>query len=171
MSNIAFVGFMGTGKTAVSKKIANILNLEYVNMDSLIEADQKKSINQIFSKEGEQCFRNIEKRIVKEISQKDNLIIDCGGGVVLNEENIDNLKRNGIIICLRACEDVILKRTTLTGHRPLLNVENPKEKISQLLKFREPFYEKADFFIDTSNISINEVVKQAVDIIKNHPKK
>lgn len=165
MKNIVLVGFMGTGKTAVAKELSKRLNMPVVNLDEMIEQDQKKSINAIFKQHGEPYFREIEKRIAKMVSQKDGVIIDAGGGVVLDGENIKNLKQNGILFCLNAKPGVILERTKKYSHRPLLNVDNPKTQVEELLLKRAPFYAKADFSIDTSDKSINQV---ADIVIKRH---
>lgn len=157
MRNIVLVGFMGTGKTAVAAELSKRLNMPVLNLDDMIEKNQKKSINEIFREYGEPYFRKVEKKITKVVSQRQGVIIDAGGGVVLNEENIKNLKQNGILFCLNASADIILKRTKEYNTRPLLNVDNPKKQIEELLKKRAPFYAKADFSIDTSDKSISQV--------------
>lgn len=157
MKNIVLVGFMGTGKTAVAQELSKRLNMPVLNLDDMIERDQKKSINEIFKEYGEPYFREVEKKITKFVSQKEGVIIDAGGGIVLNEENVKNLKRNGILFCLNATPDVILERTKGFKHRPLLTVDNPKKQIEELLEKRRPFYSKADFIIDTSDKNISQV--------------
>jgi len=170
VKNIVLVGFMGTGKTVVAKGLAKHLKREYLSLDELIEKREKRRITEIFAESGENYFRNIESQVVKEISDKENLIIDAGGGVVIREENVSNLKKNGILFCLKATPEVILERTKKISNRPLLNVINPKEKIEELLKIREPFYKRADYFIDTSNLSISEVVNKILKIIRDENK-
>ena len=120
-SNVALIGFMGVGKSAVGKALAERLGKKYVEVDSLIVQKAGKSITQIFQEEGEIAFRELEIEVIKEIALKKNQVIDCGGGVVLNKINIDRLKQNAVIIWLTASPEVILKRTTLDGDvRPLL---------------------------------------------------
>lgn len=164
--NIALIGFMGAGKTVVGKILAQKLNLEFVDLDDLIEAKEKLAIVEIFSLKGEPYFRRIEKEVVKEASQKQGLVIACGGGAVLEKENLENLKRSANLIYLKAAPQVIFQRTKEYKHRPLLNVEAPKKKIEELLKLREPFYLKADYTIDTSDLSIDEVVSEILKILK-----
>lgn len=164
--NIVIVGFMGTGKTVVAKGLAAKLKMEYVSMDDIIEQKEGKSINEVFSQDGEPHFRKVEKKVVEELSKKDGLVIDAGGGVVLDEDNIKNLKKNGVIVCLTVSPDVIYERTKKYTHRPLLNVSDPKKKIKELLDFRAPYYKKADFQIDTSSKSISEVVEEVIKLIK-----
>ena len=98
--------------------------------------------------------------MVKKVAQLDRFIVDAGGGVVLDKENVQNLKRNAKIVCLSASLKVILERTKRYHHRPLLNTENPKAKIEELLKFRAPFYAQADFSIDTTNLSVEQVAQE-----------
>ena len=148
MKNITLIGFMGTGKTEVAKLVANELGMEYVSTDDLIEKKENCTIKDIFSKKGENHFRAVEKEIVKEVSLKEGIVIDAGGGVCINPENIESLKKNGTIVCLWAQPEIILERTKKHGHRPLLNVEDPLGKIKALLKQRTPFYERADHHID-----------------------
>lgn len=158
--NIVLVGFMGTGKTTVAKSLARTLKMKYISTDEVIEDRERRSINEIFKKSGEQYFRRIEKEVVKKVAQLNNFIIDAGGGVVLDEENIQNLKKNGKIVCLSATAEVILERTKRYRTRPLLNVENPKAKIEQLVKLRAPFYARADVSIDTTDLSVKQVVEE-----------
>ena len=165
MRNIVLVGFMGTGKTTIATAIANKLKMRYVSTDNLIEKKEKRTINEIFTKSGEDYFRNVESEIVRELSDKEGLVIDAGGGVVIREENIANLKTNGIIICLTAAENIIMERTKKYKHRPLLNVEDPKRKIRDLLKKRASFYAKADHTLDTGELTSRQVVEKIVEIV------
>ncbi|MCM8765441.1 MAG: shikimate kinase [Candidatus Omnitrophica bacterium] len=167
MKNIILVGFMGTGKTVVAQELARRLKREYVSLDELIEEREKRPITKIFAESGENYFRDVESQVVKEISDRENLVIDAGGGVVIREENVKNLKKNGVLICLKASPEVIFKRTKNYTHRPLLNVTQPLERIKELLKIREPYYACADYFIDTSEVSISEVVEKILEIVKN----
>ena len=133
MKNIILVGFMGTGKTTIATRLANRLKMSYVSTDDLIEKREKRTINEIFTKDGEDRFRDIESAVVREVSGIENAVIDAGGGVVLREENMSNFRSNGIVICLTAGEEVIMERTKKYKHRPLLNVEDPKQRIRTLI--------------------------------------
>lgn len=165
--NIVLVGFMGTGKTAIGKLLAKKLEMKYISTDELIEHKERRSINDIFKKSGEPYFRRVEKEVVKKVGELDKFIIDAGGGVVLDKENVQNLKKNGKIICLTATPDAILERTKRYYHRPLLNTKNPKEKIEELLKVRAPFYAQADATIDTTNLTPEEVVQEIENRLEN----
>ncbi len=168
MKNIILVGFMGTGKTTVAKAFAKTTGMPYVSSDELIKKREGCSICDIFKNQGEAYFRKIEKQVVKEISAGAGQVVDAGGGVILDEENIKNLKKNGTIICLWADADVIYERIKSDIHRPLLNVPDPKKKIKELLEYRKPFYEKADFHINTANLKIQGIVEKIKEIAKEN---
>lgn len=160
MANIYIVGFMGTGKTTVGKELAKRKGWNFTDLDGLIEQREKMPITEIFTRQGEPYFRRTETQVLKEVSQKADLVVACGGGIVMAEENIRIMKGNGAIICLTAKPGIILKRTSGYKHRPLLNVADPKGRIEELLKLRAPFYAKADYIIDTSDLTIDEAVEK-----------
>ena len=157
---------MGTGKTTIATQLANKLGMRYVSTDSLIEKRENRTINEIFTKEGEDYFRNIESDVIREVSSQEGLVIDTGGGVVMREENLANLKSTGIVICLTADEEAIMARTKKYKHRPLLNVEDPKLKIRSLLAKRAPLYAKCDHSIDTGKFTIRQVIEKIMEIVK-----
>ncbi len=163
-TNIALIGFMGVGKTAVGKVLAEKLNKKFVETDALIEQKAGKSIPEIFQQDGETAFRELEIEVTKEVSQDKNQVIACGGGVVLNKINIDRLKKESVIVYLTASPEVILRRTsTGEGERPLLDTANKALTIQELLTFRKPFYERAaDIKIDTTELDINAAVDQII---------
>ena len=166
--NIALIGFMGTGKTAVGKLLSKRLHLKFIEMDSLIERKAGKPIPQIFQQDGEIAFRELEIDVAKEIAGEQNVVIACGGGIVLNRINIDRLRVGSVMVHLTASPTVILKRTMGDNNvRPLLNVSDPVLRIKELLKFRRPLYERAaDITINTSRLSINAVVEQIINKLK-----
>ncbi len=167
-TNIALIGFMGAGKTAVGQALAKKLNKEFVELDSLIEHKAGKSIPGIFQQDGEIAFRELEIEVIKEVAKGKNLIIACGGGVVLNKINIDRLRNESIIVYLTASPRIILKRILNDGEeRPLLKTPNRILKIRELLKFRKPFYERAaDIKINTSKLDIDSVAEQIINELK-----
>jgi len=167
-SNIALIGFMGTGKTAAGKALAERLGKEFIELDALIELKAGKTIPEIFKQDGEIAFRELEIELTKEVSEKKNAVIACGGGVVLNKINIDRLKEECLIVYLTASISVILKRTSGDkNERPLLKVVDRTSEIQRLLKFRKPFYERAaDITINTSKLDINSVVEQIINKLK-----
>jgi shikimate kinase len=162
-SNVALIGFMGTGKTAVGQALARRLGWKLVEVDSLIEKLAGKSIPQIFSKDGEIAFRELEIEAVKQAAGRRKQVIACGGGVVLNTINIERLRQTSVIVLLTASPAAILRRTSGNpGARPLLDVPDPVGRIRELLKFRRPFYTRAaDITVSTSSLTIG----RATDLI------
>lgn len=161
--NTYLVGFMGTGKTAVGKELAKRKNWQFADLDELIERKDKRKIAEIFAQDGEPHFRKLEKEALEEISAKGDFVVACGGGIVIDPENIKLMKETGTIVCLTASADVILERTSKFTHRPLLQVDKPKEKIEELLRIRAPYYAQADKTIDTSELSVREVVGRIIE--------
>jgi shikimate kinase len=167
MRNIVLIGFMGTGKTTIAIELSHRLGMKYVSIDNLIEKKENRTINEIFTKSGEEYFRDVESSVIRDAACKDNLVIDTGGGAVIRDENVAYMKSSGIVICLKAAEDVIMERTKKYKHRPLLNVEDPKRKIRDLLAKRAPYYAKADYTIDTGELMVKQVIDKIVEIAES----
>jgi shikimate kinase len=168
MKNIALIGFMGAGKTAVGKQLAKKLNLALIDADAEIEKEQGMSITDIFKNFGEPHFRDVETAVIKRLSAMKNIVISTGGGAVLRQENMDNLRANGVIVCLWAEPETVFQRIRHDTSRPLLQVEDPLKKIQELLEFRKPFYEKADIMIDTEDKSPKEVADEIIEKVKGY---
>ena len=166
-TNVALIGFMGSGKTTVGKILAEKLNKQFVEMDSLIEQKAGKSIPQIFAQDSEIAFRQLEIETTKEVAGSKNHVIACGGGIVLNKINIDRLKDKAVIVYLTASPAAILKRTAADKNkRPLLK-NNKAVTIGELLKFRKPFYERmADIRINTSGLDLNSAADKIITRLK-----
>jgi shikimate kinase len=171
-NNIALIGFMGVGKSAVGKELAKRLKKELVEVDSFIVKKAGITIPQIFQ-DGEIAFREMEIEAVKEISRGKNQVIACGGGVVLNKINIDRLKPDALIVWLTATPGVILKRTRSDGGvRPLINQNSGIADIRDLLSYRKPYYQRAaDIEVDTSKLEISQVVEQIILKLKDYANK
>jgi shikimate kinase len=166
-TNIALIGFMGTGKTAVGEVLAKKLDRKFVELDSLIEQKAGKSIPDIFQQEGEVAFRELEVEATRNIAREEYLVIACGGGIVLNKINIDRLKESAVMVYLTASPGVILKRVSGDEGRPLLRTDDKALKIRGLLSFRKPFYERAaDITINTSKLDIDALVEQIMNRLK-----
>ncbi|MFW9940217.1 MAG: shikimate kinase [Candidatus Thorarchaeota archaeon] len=162
---IALIGFMATGKTTVGKYLADYLGdvYKFIETDQIIIEMAGKSIPRIFSEEGEKKFREYEIEACKKVSNLNNVIISCGGGVVLNKINIDNLKKNCHIVLLEATIEEIYRRAIKDGKetRPIINKEDPKKEIEEVLNYRKPFYkEAAEISIETTGKNIEMVVKE-----------
>jgi shikimate kinase len=166
MSNIYLVGFMGTGKTVVGQEVARQLSQQFVDLDSQIEERQNRRISQIFAEDGEAYFRSLEKQALQQIAAGKNLVVSCGGGIILYKDNIQIMKQTGRMICLTSRPEVILTRTQGYRQRPLLNVDNPAEKIEELLKIRAPFYAQADCTVDTSDLTVSQVVDKVLGYVR-----
>jgi len=155
---------MGAGKSAVGKALAARLGKSLVELDSVIERKAEMSIPEIFQKQGETAFRELEIDAAKDVSGRRNLVVACGGGVVLNRINIDRLRNESVVVYLKASPEVLSSRISGTGaERPLLKASDGGLGIVELLRFREPFYDRAaDIEIDTSELDIDSVVEQIV---------
>ena len=169
-SSIALIGFMGTGKTVVGKLLAQELGKEFIELDALVEKKAGKSIPEIFRQDGEVKFRELEIEVVKEVAGRKNAVIACGGGVVLNNINIDRLRRECVIVCLTAAPSVILKRTSRDkAGRPLLAGGDRSMQINALLKLRQPFYKRAaDITVNTSRLKAEGVAGIIIDRLEKH---
>jgi len=163
-NNIALIGFMGTGKTAVGKALAAKLKLRFVEMDALIEEKAGRTIADIFRQDGEAAFRKLESEVAAEVSQGKNQVISCGGGVVLNQVNVDSLKQGALLVYLTASPEEVAKRTAGDGgKRPLLNTPDKEAVIRDMMAVRRPFYGRAaDITIDTTEMDIDAVVEQII---------
>jgi len=167
-SNIALIGFMGTGKTDVGRLLAKKLGKDFIEVDGLIEQRAGKSIPEIFQQDGEIAFRELEIEATREAAEKKNAVIACGGGVVLNQINVDRLREHGVIIYLTASPEVILKRTSSDiDERPLLVAKDKASQVEKLLNFRRPFYERAaDMTVNTSELDVAGVVGRIINVIE-----
>jgi shikimate kinase len=153
---------MGTGKSTIGKALAISTNREFIDTDSLVEDLAGKTISQIFQEDGEESFRNLESRVVQDISKEHSKVISYGGGVVLSSANVDTIRKNTTVVLLNASIETIIKRTEETTYRPLLAKSNDVEnRIRTLLDSRRTSYESAkDFAIDTDDMKIEEVVQE-----------
>jgi shikimate kinase len=163
---IAIIGLMGVGKTTLGLKLADKLGYYFIDSDQEIEDREQKSINEIFAKNGEKYFREVEKNIIKEIVLRDEkIVLSLGGGAFINEEVRKILKEKSNIIWLHATIDNILYRIGGKTNRPLLNKQTNKRKaLEELARKRYPIYKEADFSFDTGEESqevvIGKIIKQ-----------
>jgi shikimate kinase len=162
-NNIILVGFMGTGKTVVGKALAEALGFAYADTDAMIERAAGKAITRIFAEDGEPHFRDLETAAIRSLAALDRHVVSTGGGCVLRDENWDAMREAGRVVCLAARPEVIFERTRRESHRPLLQTPDPMAKIVELLTRRAPFYARADVTVDTSDLCVEEVVKNILD--------
>jgi shikimate kinase len=164
--NIILTGFMGVGKTSVGTRLARDLGFSFIDTDELIESDQKITITEIFSSFGEPYFRDVETRIIRQVLENENQVIATGGGAVIRDENRTVFKERGITICLTARPEVVYERIRHETHRPLLQVPDPQGRIRELLTDRESFYRRADFVIDTSDKTVDDVINEIKEKVR-----
>jgi shikimate kinase len=157
--NIVLIGFMGTGKTAVGTRLAQKLNRDFIDTDKEIERVTGTTIRDIFLKWGEIRFRSEEALVIKRLVGLRNLVIATGGGAVINEENIDSLKADGIIVCLEAApEDIFHRINRKRQNRPLLGKHFTVDDVKKMLEDRKQYYNKADIHITTTGMDPDQVV-------------
>ncbi len=168
--NIFLCGFMGSGKTTVGKALSTDLNMDFIDLDKLIEIENNESINEIFKNKGEGFFRNLETEALKNVCKNDNQVVSLGGGAVLKQENVDIIKANGTLIFLEVEAKTVLKRLKNDTSRPLLNVDNKEAVIEKMLQERTPIYKNnADFTVNANKNSKNTAsfIKKIIKIWKN----
>lgn len=166
MNNIYLIGFMGVGKSTICDSLKKMLHRECAEMDQLIVEQQGMPISEIFEKYGEDGFRDIETKLVKELGQKEDLIVSCGGGAVLRDENAADMKEHGSIVLLTATPETIYNRVKHSKDRPLLNGNMNVEYISGLMEKRRPRYEEvADLVVATDGKSVQEICREIIDRI------
>jgi shikimate kinase len=160
--NLALVGFMGTGKSSVGRLAAELLQFEFVDTDELVEAQSGLTIEQIFQEQGEPAFREVEKRAVQSLEQRQKIVISAGGGAVVTPGNMESLKSHALVVCLWASPETIWERVKMQTHRPLLQAPDPLARIRELFAQRDPLYRQADALIATGQRSPKEVVQQVL---------
>lgn len=169
--NIVLTGLSGSGKTTIGKLLVKEFNnFKFVDTDEIIEKQENRTINEIFSTNGEDFFRELETKTVKQISNQNNLIISTGGGIILKEINTLLLKENGIIFYLKVSPENLAERLKNKTDRPLLNNTDMTEKLTSMLRIRTKFYEQADVILETGNISVEQTVKEIKRIYNERSK-
>ena len=164
LPNIYLVGPMGAGKTTVGRHLAEILGREFIDSDHEIERKTGATIPWIFEKEGERGFRQREQMVIHDLTHQKNLVVATGGGVVTQLPNRHALKSRGIVVYLYAPVEVQLQRTYRDKNRPLLQVENPRKKLQDLLQVRDPLYrEVAHYIIDTHEGAARDLAYQILN--------
>lgn len=141
--NIYLIGFMGAGKSSVSRAMAEISGLEEIDMDAAIVFREGMTIPEIFEKKGEEYFRRAETEVLKELARKQGVIVSCGGGTILKEENRNIMKESGEVLFLSASPETIYERVKNGRNRPLLNGHMNVEYIRGLMEERMPCYQQA----------------------------
>ena len=161
--NILLTGFMGAGKTTIGRKLAKLLEYSFVDTDTEIEEDQGCSVNEIFKYGGEECFRDMETRLLKKLMNVQNSVIATGGGIVLREQNQVILQKIGKRVYLKVPQAELLQRLKNDRKRPLLKEKNPESVLNKMFEERSLLYEQAECIIETGQQSPKKI---ASDIIR-----
>jgi len=165
MKNIVLVGLMGAGKSTVGKFLADKLMYDFLDTDTLIEQEQNMSVSLIFKQYGEEYFRKLENELVLKLRKNTDTVISTGGGLVQNEDNLAKLAEGSLIVYLEASSNILYKRIKSDDSRPLLQNDNPLDKLNELLNKREKNYKLANLIVNTENKSIEDI---ADEILKEY---
>lgn len=162
--NIVIIGFMGSGKTVVSRTLGKKMKMDFLEMDDfIIKKSGRRTVNSIFDKDGERRFRELEVEVAKELSKRKNSVISTGGGIVLNKISLDYLRENGYVIHLRTSFAEANRRLKDFHDRPLFR--NPREA-RKLYNFRKALYrEYSDNYVRTDGKTIDEVSEDIIDLV------
>ena len=163
---LILTGFMGSGKSSVGKLLAHRLGLAFVDLDEVIVTAAGKSINRIFTEDGETAFRELESIALAGVLKNGKGIIATGGGVVLSESNRKLMSSHGIVINLMVSLSQVLERLAYSVDRPLFKGQSAPEHVSNLMKERERFYAESDIKIDTNEKSVEDVVVEILCLLK-----
>ena len=164
--HIYLIGFMGTGKSTVSKALKKKIGWKEIDVDAMIEREQKMAISDIFTAYGEEHFRDIETETMERIGTMDPAIVSCGGGAVLRSQNVENMKKSGTIVLLTAKAHTVYKRVKGSKDRPILNGHMNVEYIKLLMKKRQDIYEKAcDVSISTDGKTPDRIAREIISRI------
>ncbi len=162
------IGMMGAGKSSVGRCLERRTGRSRFDTDEMAAFKLGLSVREIFSKFGEEKFREIETQMLRELDPAKAMIIVTGGGIVLRNENVDLMRQLGTIVLLEADEDTLFERASRKKNRPLLQTENPRATFAELLRTRTPIYDKvADIRIDTSSLNQDDVAEMILNKIGN----
>jgi shikimate kinase len=152
---------MGTGKSTVGRALARRLRRAFFDTDAWVECEAGMRISQLFSEFGEQAFRDVETLAAEEVARRRRLVVSTGGGILGRERNVALLRAAGVLICLTASPDEILRRTAPWESRPLLrDAADPRAVVEGLLAERASLYAQADWCVDTSGVQIPQLVDE-----------
>lgn len=164
--NVILVGPMGAGKSTIGRQLAALLRYEFVDSDQEIEARTGADIPWIFDVEGEEGFRKREESVIDDLTQRQHIVLATGGGAVLKEANRRAIKGRGAVVYLRTSIDQQMSRTSRDRNRPLLQTDNPRKVLTDLMAIREPLYlEVADYVVETDSTAIKDVATRIVELI------
>jgi shikimate kinase len=154
---------MAVGKSAVGRTLARRLKRRFVDLDREIEKTAGLKVRQIFNQQGEPGFRKLEKEALAHVLTGENQVIATGGGVIMDEENLQLLLQKSLLVCLSASTEELIKRAGNGTKRPLLQGSNRKERVEELLRQRQGKYALAHATVDTTNLTIDQVASKIID--------
>lgn len=165
MKTIVLIGMMGSGKTTIGKLLGEKLTLRSIDIDVIIEHNEKRTISEIFQNKGEKYFRNIERETIKKNFTNKDLIISLGGGAFEDQLTQELLLKNSTVIYLKTSPNVILERIKNNANRPLLKNQMTVEKIQSIILQRQKNYELANITILTDNKNTDKIVEEILGVI------
>lgn len=161
--NIVLIGFMGAGKSTISDYLSTMFAMRLIEMDQVIEEREEMSISDIFATYGEEYFRNLETKLLKELQNTNNCVISCGGGAALKEENVKEMKKNGRVVLLTASPQTVYERVKDCDDRPILDGRNNVEVIAEMMEKRREKYEAAaDVVIQTDHKTVLQICEELI---------
>lgn len=166
--SIVLVGLMGAGKSSVGKRLAQRLQLPFVDADTAIEQAAGLTIPEIFARFGEADFRSGERRVIARLLKEGPQVLATGGGAYMSEETRQRIRENGVSVWLKAEFDVLMRRVRRRADRPLLKTGNPEETMKKLIDERYPVYAEADLTIISTEVAHDIVVQSIVDSLRAH---
>ncbi len=165
--NIYLIGFMGTGKSTAGRLLAEKLGMEFCDTDAMVEKKAGKTITEIFEEMDEAAFRGMETEILKDITERRNLVVSTGGGIVVTKGNMELMRSAGKLITLMASPEQIFERIKDDRGRPLLQVDNPLDEIKRLIYDRAPFYINTDLIVETTELTPEETAEEIIRFVEN----
>lgn len=164
---LVLTGFISTGKTSAGKRIAERLALEFIDMDTLIEAREGRNVQALYRENGEAYLRERERELISELALRTNVVIATGGGALLDRSNVEPFS-HAFVVCLDASLNDIVSRTASVQNRPILQGSNAQERIGGLLESRRRDYAAIPVHVDTSGMTVDEVVDQVIQLWQEH---
>jgi len=155
---------MAVGKSTVGRSLARRLKRRFVDLDRVVEKSAGLKVSEIFSQKGEPYFRKLEKETLAHVLNQEGQIIATGGGAITDEENLQLLREKTLLVCLTASTDILSKRAGNGAKRPLLKGTSRKERIEELLQRREKNYAQAHMVIDTTDLTVGQVVNKIIQL-------
>ena len=162
---IVLVGLMGAGKTSVGRRLAEKMDLPFVDADHEIEVAAGKTVAEIFADDGEDYFREGERRVIARLLENGCQVLATGGGAYMNQETRDSIKQHAVSIWLKADLDILLKRVTKRNDRPLLRNEDPADVLKRLIDLRYPVYAQADVTVESRDVQHGQMVNDVIQAL------